>query len=65
MERAKAICKGEETEHWDDIQELIMPCADFMLNEVNNKMAEIMASDDMNRSIRLTQFHDETETLFD
>jgi streptomycin 3"-adenylyltransferase len=42
MERAKAICKGEEKEHWDDIQELIKPCADFMLSEANNKITEIM-----------------------
>ena len=35
MERAKAICQGEEKEHWDDIQELIKPCADFMLSETN------------------------------
>jgi predicted nucleotidyltransferase len=53
MERAKAICKGEEKEHWDDIQELIKPCADFMLGEVNNKISEIMLTDDGNRSIKI------------
>ncbi len=53
MERAKAICKGEEKEHWDDIQELIKPCADFMLSEANNKITEIMLSDDINRSIKI------------
>ena len=53
MERAKAICKGEEKEHWDDIQELIKPCADFMLSEANNKITEIMLSDDLNRSIKI------------
>jgi streptomycin 3"-adenylyltransferase len=53
MERAKAICKGEEKEHWDDIQELIKPCADFMLSEINNKITEIMLSDDLNRSIKI------------
>lgn len=51
MERAKAICKGEEKEHWDDIQELIKPCADFMFSEANNKLTEIMLSNDVNRSI--------------
>jgi len=53
MERAKAICKGEETEHWDDIQELIKPCADFILSEANNIISEIMLSEDLNRSIRI------------
>ncbi|MFH1643812.1 MAG: aminoglycoside adenylyltransferase family protein [bacterium] len=53
MERAKAIYKGKEKEHWDDIQELIKPCADFMLSKANNKIAEIMLSDDPNRSIRI------------
>ena len=53
MERAKAICKGEEKEHWDDIQELIKPCADFMLSEANNKITKIMLSDDIDRSINI------------
>ena len=53
MERAKAICKGEEKEHWDDIQELIKPCADLMLSEANHKITEIMLSNDLNRSIKI------------
>lgn len=54
MERARAICKGEKKEHWDDLQELIKPCADFILNAINQKMAEIMISDDINRSIKIS-----------
>lgn len=53
MERAKAICEGKEKEHWDDIQELIKPCADFMLSEANNKITEIMLSNDLDRSIKI------------
>jgi predicted nucleotidyltransferase len=53
MERAKAICKGEEEEHWDDIQGLIKPCADFMLSAVSDKITEIMLSD-LTRSIKIT-----------
>ncbi len=53
MERAKAICKGEEKEHWEDIQELIKPCAEFMLNEANIKITEIMLSDNHNKSIKI------------
>ncbi len=53
MKRAKAICKGEEKEHWDDIQELIKPCADFMVREINNKITEIMLSNNLDRSIKI------------
>lgn len=53
MERAKAICKGEEKEHWDDLQELIKPCAEFMVSEVHNKITEIMVSDSLNRPIKI------------
>ena len=53
MERAKSICKGEEKEHWDDIRKLIRPCADFMLSEAQNKITEIMLSDDPDRSIKI------------
>jgi predicted nucleotidyltransferase len=53
MERAKTICTGQEQEHWDDIQELIKPCADFMLNEIHNKITTIMEADDFDRSIKI------------
>lgn len=51
MQRAKAICTGEEKEHWDDIQELIRPCADFMLREIRNIIT--MVSDDLEKSIKI------------
>ncbi len=53
MQRAKAIYEGKEQEHWADMQELIKPCADFMLGEVQNKITEIMASEDSGRSIKI------------
>jgi streptomycin 3"-adenylyltransferase len=53
MERAKAICKGEEQERWDDIQQLIQPCADYMFNEANDKIAAIMLSGDINGCIKI------------
>ncbi len=52
MERAKAICQGEEKEAWDDIEELIKPCADFMLSAAKNKINESLLLDDPNRSIK-------------
>ena len=52
IQRAKAICKGEEKECWDDLQNLIKPCADFMLKEIKNKIAEIDMAKDVYRSIK-------------
>ncbi len=37
MKMAKAICKGEEKENWDNIRKLIKPCADFIIDQINNK----------------------------
>ncbi len=54
IKRAKTICTGKEQEHWDDIQELIKPCANFILNEANNKITEIMSSRNFNRSIKIS-----------
>lgn len=53
IKRAKLICKGKKKEHWDDIQELVKPCADFILSKANNKITEIMLSNDLNRSIKI------------
>ena len=53
MERAKAICKDEEKEYWDDIWELIKPCADFIVNQINNKIIEINLSDNTNKFIKI------------
>jgi hypothetical protein len=53
MKRAKAICTGESEEYWDDMQELIKPCADFIINQINNEIAKIKLSDCANKSIKL------------
>lgn len=53
MNRAKAISKGEVEEYWDDIRELIKPCADFMLAQINNDISKIQLSDCANKSIKL------------
>lgn len=39
LQRAKGICIGVENEHWDDINTLIKPCADFIFNQVKEKIA--------------------------
>jgi streptomycin 3"-adenylyltransferase len=53
MNRAKEIYKGEAEEYWDDIRELIKPCADFMINQINNEISKIKLSDCTNKSIKL------------
>lgn len=54
IKRAQAICKGEKKEDWKDIQELIKPCAHFILTEVTSKIAEIISSDNSNKFIKAT-----------
>lgn len=45
MYRAKAICVGVENEHWEDIEALIQPCADCMMNHINAAILKIDADD--------------------
>jgi predicted nucleotidyltransferase len=45
MNRAKSICIGWEDEYWDDIKVLVKPCADFMLNRINDQKSSINVTD--------------------
>ncbi len=54
MKRAKSICVGAENEYWDDIKELIKPCADFMLDKINAQILSINFSDP-NKIIKLAE----------
>ncbi len=56
MKRAKAIYRGEEKENWDDIRELIIPCADFIISKINKKVIEIKLSNNTTKSIKLAEF---------
>lgn len=51
MNRAKLICTGVEDEYWDDIQMLIQPCADFMVEKINQCISMINFNDP---SIKIT-----------
>lgn len=53
LERARAICVGEVSEFWDDIEPLIKPCADFMVNQINEQILFIESTGYVNRSISL------------
>ena len=44
LKRASAICLGEEKEHWEDIQEHILPCAQYMLAKIEPKLYENIAN---------------------
>lgn len=54
LERARSICVGETDEDWNDIQNLIKPCADFMLEQINVQIKLIENAGYANKSIRLS-----------
>jgi predicted nucleotidyltransferase len=54
MNRAKSICIGVENEHWGDIEQLIKPCADFMMDTINAQTA-LVHFDDPNKVIKLAE----------
>lgn len=45
MHRAKLICIGTENEYWNDIADLIKPCADFILDRINRQISLINFND--------------------
>lgn len=54
MQRAKSICIGIENEYWDDIELLLKPCADFMLDKIH-QAASSVNFDDPHTVIRLAE----------
>lgn len=52
IKRAKLICMGIESEHWDDIEALIKSCADFIITKINSKIS-LINFDDPNKLITL------------
>lgn len=55
MKRAKMICIGEENEYWDDINALIKPCADFMVNKINEQISLTKNFDSHNDLIKIAK----------
>lgn len=53
MQRARAVYLGEDDEHWDDLQALVQPCADFMVGKIRERMAKMQGSDHRQRIITL------------
>lgn len=58
LERAKSICIGETNEYWDDIVNLIQPCADFMLSKIYHQIQLIENDGYTNKSIKLSNGKD-------
>lgn len=54
MRRAKSICIGVENEYWNDIEALIKPCADFMVDKINAQ-SSLIKFDDANKLIKLAE----------
>lgn len=54
MKRAKSICIGLENEYWDDLKEIIKPCADFMVDKINGQIS-LINFDDPNKLIKLAE----------
>lgn len=55
MKRAKAICIGEENEYWDDLSVLIKPCADFIVNKINEQISLIKNFDSQKNLIKIAK----------
>lgn len=56
MKKAKAIYQGKEKENWDNLRELIKPCADFIIGQIHNTVNEIKLSNNTNKYIKLAEF---------
>jgi streptomycin 3"-adenylyltransferase len=53
LQKARAICLGEENERWDDIKAKIKPCADFMVGKIKEQTSFLESSNTTQRSIHL------------
>ncbi|MBI5122820.1 DUF4111 domain-containing protein [Candidatus Roizmanbacteria bacterium] len=57
MERARSICLGEDFEHWEDMKQLIQPCADLMVTKIKEQMFLKKSSDYSKRTIKLAEIN--------
>jgi len=53
MNRAKAICQGKEKEDWSDIKEVIRPCAEYIISQINSKLARLNLSESKYCTIKI------------
>jgi hypothetical protein len=48
-----SICQGDTEEYWDDLMDLLKPCADFMLAKIKIKTDEIKSLGESNVEIKI------------
>lgn len=53
LERAWSMCMGKTSESWNDITDLIQPCAEFMVSKIETQFALIEKRGYVNKSISL------------
>lgn len=57
MQRAKAICIGEQSENWDDLNSLIPTCAQFMLSQIKRQIDLLKSTGYVNKTIRYAEIY--------
>jgi streptomycin 3"-adenylyltransferase len=55
LQRACAICIGEEQEYWDDMVDSIQPCADYMTKCIKQRISKIDATGIGKKSLYLAK----------
>lgn len=53
MKRARDICLGDEKEDWQDIKDLLQPCADYMMSKINQKISLLESNGYHNKTIKM------------
>jgi streptomycin 3"-adenylyltransferase len=53
LARARAVCVGEEEEGWEDLQEKVRPCAEYMVGKIKERADRLQGSDLRQRVIKV------------
>lgn len=53
LENAKAVLLGEREERWDELKNLINPCAEYMIEQIRKQMDIIKSSNVTDRDIKI------------
>jgi len=53
LQRAKSICMGEKIEYWDDLNTLIKPCVNFMIDKINELISTNQLPENVNKAINM------------
>lgn len=55
MQRALVTALGEQEEKWDDLEESISQCADYMLDQIKKRIESIKSSDNTAKTITIAE----------